>query len=70
MSEDSEKSNSQRLSVRRLKNRSRNLSEGGGSSSFKGISSAMGSFSKMGRGSGRIADSADMEDKLEHVLCT
>ncbi|KAJ3676417.1 hypothetical protein LUZ60_003829 [Juncus effusus] len=52
--EESEKPNSPRVSVRRLNNRSRNLSnEGGSSGSFKGI------FPKMGRGSGRIADVAD-----------
>lgn len=45
----------------RRSRRSRNFGEG--SSSFKGISSAMGSFGKMGRGSGRIADSNDMVDK-------
>ncbi|KAJ3688242.1 hypothetical protein LUZ61_017406 [Rhynchospora tenuis] len=70
ITDESEKIISPRPSVRRLKSRSRNLSEGGGSSSFKGISSAVGSLSKMGRGSGRIADSADMEDKLDHMLCT
>lgn len=42
--------------------RSRNFGEG--SSSFKGLSSAMGSFGKVsGRGSGRIADSSDVPDK-------
>lgn len=42
--------------------RSRNFGEG--SSSFKGLSSAIGSFGKMsGRGSGRIANSSDMPDK-------
>ncbi|XP_010937641.1 E3 ubiquitin-protein ligase XB3 [Elaeis guineensis] len=45
----------------RRSRRSWNFSEG--SSSFKGLSSAMGSFGKMGRGSGRIADSNDMVDK-------
>ncbi|XP_072983338.1 E3 ubiquitin-protein ligase XB3-like [Typha latifolia] len=45
----------------RRSRRSRNLSEE--SSSFKGLSSAMGSFGKMSRGSGRIADSSDMADK-------
>ncbi|PKA61903.1 E3 ubiquitin-protein ligase XB3 [Apostasia shenzhenica] len=47
----------------RRSRQSRNLSEG--SSSFKGLSSAMGSFGKMGsRGSGRIADFSDMLDKV------
>ncbi|XP_074582267.1 E3 ubiquitin-protein ligase XB3-like isoform X1 [Curcuma longa] len=41
--------------------RSRNFS--GGSSSFKGLALSMGSFSKMGRSSGRIMNSEDMEDK-------
>ncbi|KAK4441110.1 putative E3 ubiquitin-protein ligase XBAT31 [Sesamum alatum] len=40
--------------------RSRNLSEG--SSSFKGLS-AVGSFGKMGRGSGRIAAESELLDK-------
>ncbi|XP_064943902.1 E3 ubiquitin-protein ligase XB3-like isoform X2 [Musa acuminata AAA Group] len=35
-----------------------------GSSSFKGLSSAVGSFGLMGCGSGRITDSSDMVDKL------
>ncbi|CAL9101207.1 unnamed protein product [Musa textilis] len=35
-----------------------------GSSSFKGLSSAVGSFGMMGCGSGRITDSSDMVDKL------
>ncbi|KAI0527667.1 hypothetical protein KFK09_003272 [Dendrobium nobile] len=44
--------------------RSRFISLSEGSSSFKGLSSAMGSFGKMSsRGSGRIADSSDMIDK-------
>lgn len=44
--------------------RSRFMSLSEGSSSFKGLSSAMGSFGKMSsRGSGRIADSSDMIDK-------
>ncbi|KAJ6826779.1 E3 ubiquitin-protein ligase XB3-like [Iris pallida] len=42
--------------------KSRNFGEG--SSSFKSLSSAMGSFGRMGgRGSGRIADSSDILDK-------
>ncbi|MQL93031.1 hypothetical protein Taro_025659, partial [Colocasia esculenta] len=41
--------------------KSRNSSEG--SSSFKGLSSAMGSFGKVGRGTGRVADTGDMGDK-------
>ncbi|XP_058109698.1 putative E3 ubiquitin-protein ligase XBAT31 [Magnolia sinica] len=42
--------------------KSKNFNEG--SSSFKGLSSAMGSFGKVGaRGSGRIADSIDWVDK-------
>eukprot|EP00262_Sarcandra_glabra_P006573 TRINITY_DN1890_c0_g1_i1.p1 TRINITY_DN1890_c0_g1~~TRINITY_DN1890_c0_g1_i1.p1 ORF type:complete len:442 (-),score=67.42 TRINITY_DN1890_c0_g1_i1:331-1656(-) len=46
----------------RKSRKSHNFSEG--SSSFKGLSSAMGSFGKVGgRGSGRIADSNDWSDK-------
>jgi E3 ubiquitin-protein ligase XBAT32/33 len=53
--------------VRRRSRRSHNLSDGG-SSSFKGLSSAVaGSFSKIGRGSSRMADSDGM-DKPEHDL--
>ncbi|WVZ95855.1 hypothetical protein U9M48_041566 [Paspalum notatum var. saurae] len=55
--------------VRRRSRRSRNLSDGG-SSSFKGLSSAMGSLSsKIGRGSSRMADSdGGGLDKPEHDL--
>ncbi|CAD6273257.1 unnamed protein product [Miscanthus lutarioriparius] len=53
--------------VRRRSRRSHNLSDGG-SSSFKGLSSAVaGSFSKIGRGSSRMADNDSM-DKPEHDL--
>uniref|UniRef100_A0A0D9WBZ4 RING-type E3 ubiquitin transferase n=1 Tax=Leersia perrieri TaxID=77586 RepID=A0A0D9WBZ4_9ORYZ len=53
--------------TRRRSRRSHNLSEG--SSSFKGLSSAMGSFSKLGRGSSRMADSdSGTLDKPEHDL--
>ncbi|XP_066362945.1 E3 ubiquitin-protein ligase XB3-like isoform X2 [Miscanthus floridulus] len=53
--------------VRRRSRRSHNLSDGG-SSSFKGLSSAVaGSFSKIGRGSSRMADNDGM-DKPEHDL--
>ncbi|XP_072976324.1 E3 ubiquitin-protein ligase XB3-like [Typha angustifolia] len=45
----------------RRSRQSRNLSEG--SSSFKGLSSAMGSFGKIGRSSGRIVESDEMVDK-------
>ncbi|CAM0882358.1 unnamed protein product [Alopecurus aequalis] len=58
-----EKASSPRLSRRRSR-RSRE-----GSSSFKGLSSAMGSLSsKIGRGSGRLAGNSDggFMDKLEH----
>ncbi|KAL5991963.1 hypothetical protein ACLOJK_012875 [Asimina triloba] len=51
------------LKVRKSR-KSKNLSEGS-SSSFKGLSSAMGSFARVGgRGSGRIADNSDWMDKL------
>ncbi|CAD6334898.1 unnamed protein product [Miscanthus lutarioriparius] len=56
--------------VRRRSRRSHNLSDGG-SSSFKGLSSAVaGSFSKIGRGSSRMAnsDSCGGMDKPEHDL--
>ncbi|KAJ1261236.1 hypothetical protein BS78_09G013200 [Paspalum vaginatum] len=55
--------------ARRRSRRSRNLSDGG-SSSFKGLSSAMGSLSsKIGRGSSRMADSdGGSLDKPEHDL--
>jgi hypothetical protein len=53
---------------RRRSRRSHNLSDGG-SSSFKGLSSAMGSFSKIGRGSSRMVDSdSGSLDKPEHDL--
>ncbi|KAG8053765.1 hypothetical protein GUJ93_ZPchr0001g31399 [Zizania palustris] len=39
-----------------------------GSSSFKGLSSAVGSLSKIGRGSGRLADGGELMDKPEHDL--
>uniref|UniRef100_A0A0D9VAX4 RING-type E3 ubiquitin transferase n=1 Tax=Leersia perrieri TaxID=77586 RepID=A0A0D9VAX4_9ORYZ len=51
---------------RRLsRRRSRTSRDGGGSSSFKGLSSAMGSFSRIGRGSGRLVvdDGAELTDK-------
>ncbi|CAA7389675.1 unnamed protein product [Spirodela intermedia] len=49
--------------LRRSK-KSKNPCESGGSSSFKGLTSAMGSFGRVGRGSsGRIADSSDLVDK-------
>lgn len=63
--EAEEKPASPRLSRRRSR-RSRE-----GSSSFKGLSSAMGSLSsKIGRGSGRLAGDSDSAflDKLEHDL--
>ncbi|ERN07825.1 hypothetical protein AMTRI_Chr08g204250 [Amborella trichopoda] len=47
--------------LRRSFRRSRNFSEG--SSSLKGLSSAMGSFGKMGKGSGRIVDGGDWTNK-------
>ncbi|XP_042373695.1 E3 ubiquitin-protein ligase XB3-like isoform X1 [Zingiber officinale] len=50
--------NSKLQRSRRLRNFS-----GGSSSSFKGLTLSMGSFSKMGRSSGRIMNSEDMEDK-------
>ncbi|KAF0933655.1 hypothetical protein E2562_018888 [Oryza meyeriana var. granulata] len=53
---------SPRLSRRRSR-RSRD-----GSSSFKGLSSAMGSFSKIGRGSGRLVDGGELADKPDHDL--
>lgn len=57
--DDIDKDNPSKL---RKPRKSWNLSEG--SSSFKGLSSAMGSFGKVGgRGSGRIADSNDWVDK-------
>ncbi|KAL5202520.1 hypothetical protein ABZP36_013472 [Zizania latifolia] len=64
---DSDKPASPQLTRRRSR-RSHNLSEG--SSSFKGLSSAMGSFSKLGRGSSRMADSDTLGtlDKPEHDL--
>jgi len=53
---------------RRRSRRSHNLSDGG-SSSFKGLSSAMGSLSKIGRGSSRMVDSdSGSLDKPEHDL--
>ncbi|XP_010920604.1 E3 ubiquitin-protein ligase XB3 isoform X1 [Elaeis guineensis] len=45
----------------RRSRRSRNVGEG--SSSFRGLPSAKGSFGKMGRGSGRMADAQDVVDK-------
>uniref|UniRef100_A0A0A9G7G9 RING-type E3 ubiquitin transferase n=1 Tax=Arundo donax TaxID=35708 RepID=A0A0A9G7G9_ARUDO len=53
-------------SPRLSRRQSRHPSEG--SSSFKGLSSAMGmgSFSKIGRGSGRLAHSDGLMDKPEH----
>jgi E3 ubiquitin-protein ligase XBAT32/33 len=62
--EHDEKAASPRLSLRR----SRRFREG--SSSFKGLSSAMGSLSsKIGRGSGRLAhNDAALLDKAEHDL--
>ncbi|XP_062230528.1 E3 ubiquitin-protein ligase XB3-like [Phragmites australis] len=63
---DHEKPASPQL-ARRQSRRSHNHSEG--SSSFKGLSSAMGSFSKIGRGSNRIVDSDNGNlDKPEHDL--
>ncbi|KAL5230097.1 hypothetical protein ABZP36_028873 [Zizania latifolia] len=63
---DSDKPASPQLTRRRSR-RSHNLSEG--SSSFKGLSSAMGSFSRLGRGSSRMADSDSIAlDKPEHDL--
>ncbi|XP_062180301.1 E3 ubiquitin-protein ligase XB3 [Phragmites australis] len=63
---DLEKPASPQLTRRRSR-RSHNLSEG--SSSFKGLSSAMGSFSKIGRGSSRMVDSdSGSLDKPEHDL--
>ncbi|KAJ6827283.1 E3 ubiquitin-protein ligase XB3 [Iris pallida] len=57
--EDADKDSISKLRKSRT---SRNLSEG--SSSFKGLSSAVGSLGKMaGRGSGKIADSSDTVDK-------
>ncbi|MQL98662.1 hypothetical protein Taro_031381 [Colocasia esculenta] len=46
----------------RSRKSSRSLSDGG-SSSFKGLSSAMGSFGKVGRGSGKSAGNSGMADK-------
>ncbi|KAK1299291.1 E3 ubiquitin-protein ligase XB3 [Acorus calamus] len=54
-SRDEEKDKENQSKSKRGPRRSRNLSEG--SSSFKGLSSAMGSFGK--RGSGRVADEPD-----------
>ncbi|RRT38178.1 hypothetical protein BHE74_00056921 [Ensete ventricosum] len=48
-------------SMLRRSRRSRNFS--GGSGSFKGLTLAIGSFGRMGRGSGRIMDSDDTVDK-------
>jgi E3 ubiquitin-protein ligase XBAT32/33 len=63
---DPDKPSSPQLTRKRSR-RSHNLSEG--SSSFKGLSSAMGSFSKLGRGSSRMADSDSSNlDKPEHDL--
>ncbi|KAM0884141.1 hypothetical protein ACQ4PT_031183 [Festuca glaucescens] len=54
-------------SPRLSRRRSRRSREG--SSSFKGLSSAMGSLSsKIGRGSGRLAGDSAFLDKLEHDL--
>ncbi|CAL5097336.1 unnamed protein product [Urochloa decumbens] len=65
---DPEKAASSPQLARRRSRRSHNLSDGG-SSSFKGLSSAMGSFSKLGRGSSRMVDSdSGSMDKPEHDL--
>ncbi|KAL5227058.1 hypothetical protein ABZP36_015323 [Zizania latifolia] len=53
-------------SPRLSRRRSRRSREG--SSSFKGLSSAVGSLSKIGRGSGRLADGGELMDKPEHDL--
>nr|CAB3463662.1 unnamed protein product [Digitaria exilis] len=67
-SSDPEKAVSSPQLSRRRSRRSHNLSDGG-SSSFKGLSSAMGSFSKIGRGSSRMVDSdSGSLDKPEHDL--
>uniref|UniRef100_A0A1D1YSZ8 RING-type E3 ubiquitin transferase n=1 Tax=Anthurium amnicola TaxID=1678845 RepID=A0A1D1YSZ8_9ARAE len=46
----------------RRSRKSKNPSDGG-SSSFKGLSSAMGSFGRVARGSGKAADNGDTADK-------
>ncbi|KAL6624378.1 hypothetical protein ACP70R_031699 [Stipagrostis hirtigluma subsp. patula] len=64
---DTEKPSSPTELARRRSRRSHNLSEG--SSSFKGLSSAMGSLSKIGRGSSRMAgNDSGNPDKPEHDL--
>jgi E3 ubiquitin-protein ligase XBAT32/33 len=65
---DPEKAVSSPQLARRRSRRSHNLSDGG-SSSFKGLSSAMGSFSRIGRGSSRMVDcDSGSLDKPEHDL--
>ncbi|KAL6840905.1 hypothetical protein ACP4OV_029165 [Aristida adscensionis] len=64
---DTEKPSSPAELTRRRSRRSHNLSEG--SSSFKGLTSAMGSLSKIGRGSSRMVESGNGNlDKPEHDL--
>ncbi|KAL5219718.1 hypothetical protein ABZP36_024431 [Zizania latifolia] len=53
-------------SPRLSRRRSRRSREG--SSSFKGLSSAVGSLSKIGRGSSRLADGGELVDKPENDL--